>query len=155
MLNQPRTETARAILLNENNELIFIKRTKGGETYYVFVGGGREHSDPTLIDTARREVREEIGAEITIISSSEVFSVKEELTEATLCHSFFLATTNLRIRAKNAEIDKPQAPDNRYELAVSPALASEIEKLNIIPSKAKEFLLNNLLTFLRAVAQNH
>lgn len=153
MPNQHRTETARAVLFSENNELVFIKRTKGAETYYVFVGGGRERVDLSLKDTLVREVREEIGAEISITGESEVFSFKEDLPDRSLMHYFFLATTALKVRRRDAEIDKPQDPKNAYELALFPALAAEIQKLGIVPSGAKEYLLERLPEILNALSR--
>ena len=52
----------RTILLNNDNKIVLV-----GETYVVLPGGGMEKGED-LENTIKREVREEIGCEIDIIS---------------------------------------------------------------------------------------
>ena len=54
--------TARAILLDDEDRLVLIKRTKPGATpYWITPGGGVEPGDTTVAEGLRREVLEELG----------------------------------------------------------------------------------------------
>jgi len=54
----------RAILLDEDDRLVLIKRMKPGRTpYWTTPGGGLESTDVSLRAGLRRELPEELGAE--------------------------------------------------------------------------------------------
>jgi 8-oxo-dGTP pyrophosphatase MutT (NUDIX family) len=57
-------ERAAAIIIKEN-QLILIKRIRNGSTYYLFPGGKVEENE-SLIQACVREVKEELGLNITI-----------------------------------------------------------------------------------------
>ncbi|MBQ1027965.1 NUDIX domain-containing protein [Micromonospora sp. C95] len=56
--------SVRAILLNEEDRLVLIKRIKSGQApYWTTPGGGVESTDGSLEAALRRELHEELGAE--------------------------------------------------------------------------------------------
>src|SRR4051794_32447403 len=55
--------SSRAILIDDKDHLVLIKRTRPGQpAYWTTPGGGVEPSDPTPEAALRRELREELGA---------------------------------------------------------------------------------------------
>ena len=61
-------ETSVAVILSPGHEILFIRRAeRAGDPWSGHIGlpgGRREASDGDLLDTARRETREEIGVEL-------------------------------------------------------------------------------------------
>lgn len=55
---------AAAIIL-QNNEIALIERNRNGQVYYLFPGGQVEEGE-SQIETVVREVREELGFEVTV-----------------------------------------------------------------------------------------
>lgn len=65
----PLVKRVRAIILTESGKLLFIKRVKPNKpAYWVAPGGGVEDVDDNLLDCLHRELFEELGAEVDIIS---------------------------------------------------------------------------------------
>lgn len=62
----------RAIII-KNDELLTIKRIKGGEIYWVFPGGGVDDGE-SHAEALKRECKEELGLEV------EVFELMSEYT---------------------------------------------------------------------------
>ncbi len=60
-----RRQCVRGIIRN-GNRIMLLKRNRNGEKFYVFPGGGIE-KDETKEQALRREISEEVGAEITNI----------------------------------------------------------------------------------------
>lgn len=61
--------SVRAILIDDAERLVLLKRVRpGGSPYWVTPGGGIEPSDDSLVSTLRRELREELGADGAILS---------------------------------------------------------------------------------------
>lgn len=58
------TKRAAAIIIR-NDEILLMHRLKDGEEYFVFPGGGVEKGESTK-DAVIREIKEELGLEITI-----------------------------------------------------------------------------------------
>jgi 8-oxo-dGTP diphosphatase len=53
------------IVLVEHGKVALIKRVRGGNTYYLFPGGGVEDGE-TPEEAARREALEELGVEVEL-----------------------------------------------------------------------------------------
>ena len=72
----------------ENNKVLLNQH--GDTEFWKFCGGKLEH-DETLVDTAKREVKEEMGLEITILNPEPFFfytqkQSDEELKDVILVH---------------------------------------------------------------------
>lgn len=57
-------ERAAAIII-DNEKLALMKRTRGGNIYYLFPGGKVEENE-TIIQACEREIREELGLNIIV-----------------------------------------------------------------------------------------
>ena len=65
-------KVAAVVISKEDSEACLIaKRSDNGEWEFP---GGKQHVDETLIETAEREIREELGLEIEAFKISESFS---------------------------------------------------------------------------------
>jgi ADP-ribose pyrophosphatase YjhB (NUDIX family) len=53
------------ILRNEQDEIALIRREKPNETYYVFLGGGKDDGE-SLEETAIREAHEELAVDVEL-----------------------------------------------------------------------------------------
>lgn len=56
--------SAKAVII-ENNSVLAIEKKDNGEPWYLLPGGGQEFGE-TLVDALKREVQEELGAEVEI-----------------------------------------------------------------------------------------
>lgn len=65
------------IILVCNDEILFIKRIKNGNQYYVIPGGGIE-KDENIISAAVREIREEINLEINKKDINKFCEIKNQ-----------------------------------------------------------------------------
>ncbi len=81
-------ERVRGILLTQNNSLLLIKRVKPNSStpYWVAPGGGVEPVDRTLRAALRRELEEELGAQVEIIMHA--FTLRHEKGGKNL-HEYF------------------------------------------------------------------
>src|ERR1700685_459103 len=67
-----RPRSARAVLIDDDDYLVLIKRTRPGRApYWTTAGGGVEDSDASIEAAMHRELFEELGAEA--IGASQVF----------------------------------------------------------------------------------
>jgi len=65
----------RAILLDDDARIVLLKRTRPGrEVYWTAPGGTVEPEDASLEDALRRELGEELGAEVDRFSRVFLFS---------------------------------------------------------------------------------
>ncbi|WP_066163279.1 MULTISPECIES: NUDIX domain-containing protein [Metasolibacillus] len=55
-----------AVVIEENNNVLLIKRIKNGQTYFVFPGGQVEQ-DETIEQAAIREALEEVGVVVELL----------------------------------------------------------------------------------------
>jgi ADP-ribose pyrophosphatase YjhB (NUDIX family) len=75
--------SARAILVDDTNHLLLIRRSKDGqEPYWTAPGGGVEATDPSIDQALVRELREELGAEIS--SPRQVFLVSNAVGDGSV-----------------------------------------------------------------------
>jgi len=77
----------RALAFDQDGNLVPVKRTRPGrETYWVAPGGGVESEDPDLEFALRRELFEELHAEVEIGRKVFVFRTGEIVTHIFLVH---------------------------------------------------------------------
>jgi len=130
--------SARAILL-DGPDLLLMKRTRPGqESYWVTIGGGVEPEDSTLEDAVRREVLEEIGAQITNIS--QVFVIKDVVEDGIAIQHVFLAElapTEL-VAPTGKELTIPSR--GGYDLVRVPFTAEGLTEIDLKPALLADFL---------------
>ncbi|MFI7006426.1 NUDIX domain-containing protein [Streptomyces sp. NPDC050145] len=125
----------RAILVTTDRALLLIKRTRPGRTpYWVFPGGGVEPDDPDDRDALRRELREEMAADVDII---RLFHTAEEHGERQgfyLCHARRWDFS----QRTGPEFDAPGR--GGYELEEVPLTTEALAGLDLMPPAAAEAL---------------
>jgi ADP-ribose pyrophosphatase YjhB (NUDIX family) len=125
-------ERVRAIVLTPGGDLLVIKRTKPGMApYWKFAGGHVEDSDASLEDGLRRELREELEAEATILRMVAAVDRENER------QYFYLVTMDTWSKG-----DLTGA--GSYEFQEIPVRAEEIERINLVPNEVAEFLVSSL-----------
>ncbi|ELB2205060.1 NUDIX domain-containing protein [Vibrio parahaemolyticus] len=120
-----------ALLVNrKNEEILLIKRFKGGRIYWVFPGGGVESSE-LLQQALVREVFEETSQEVD--NPEEIFSVVNRGRK----EHFFLVSVPFfepKLSTYSPEFNV-QNCTNRYELTW--VKLNELSQLNLVPVEAQ------------------
>ncbi|WP_059010014.1 NUDIX domain-containing protein [Streptomyces specialis] len=142
--------TARAILLDEADRLVVIKRTKPGRPpYWITPGGGVEPTDATVLDALHREVFEELGAEITDVVPAFVDTVPctqddgDGLPPGLKVQHFFvcrLVSMDLSLR-HGPEVE---APRGTYEIVRLPFTPEGLASVDVVPSSLSRYLAANV-----------
>lgn len=60
----------------EEEVLLGLRKAKAGENTWGFPGG-HQKTDETIVQTAQRELREELGDDVRVIISTDIVSVRE------------------------------------------------------------------------------
>jgi ADP-ribose pyrophosphatase YjhB (NUDIX family) len=130
--------SARAILI-DGPDLLLIKRTRPGQApYWVTIGGGVEPEDATLEDAVRREVLEEIGAQIENLA--QVFVIKDSVEDGIAIQHVFLAELAPveLVDATGAELNIPSRGD--YELVRVPFTTEGLAAIDLKPPVLADYL---------------
>lgn len=137
------TNRVRALLVTNSDKLVLMKRVREGvEPYWVAPGGGVEKTDSDLESALRRELREELAAEVEVLKllRLEEFQLEEEIFVKQyifLCHLLNYDPNN----ATGAELkDGTRGKYIPEEVALNPTV---LARLNIKPEDLKAFLVNN------------
>lgn len=136
------TKRVRALIIDENNQLILIKRVKEGvEPYWVAPGGGLEKTDVTLEDAIKREIREELGAEISVVKllRIEEFQLEEEVFVEQ--YMFLCELRTLTGKPNGPEFDN--LANGQYIRDMIPLDEQIIGRMNIKPDTLKSFLIHS------------
>lgn len=135
-------QTARALLLNEKDQLVFFKRTvPGREIYWATPGGKIEPEDADAEAALRRELWEELGA--TIGDVRHVLTVKGP-TLAGDAEQFFFATRLVSMDVSHRTGPEFHNPEKgTYEIELVPCEPEALARLNIIPVELAGYLKAN------------
>lgn len=140
---------ARAILYDDDGNLLLIRRTKPNRPiYFTTPGGGIEPQDASPIDALTRELKEELGA--TATGYRQVLINTFEYGEGVVVQYFFVCRlTSLDMSVR----DGPEFSDpsrGRYDLArVLPP--GGLRPLRLRPEGLADFLISNHEALLLAV----
>lgn len=133
----------RAVLVDDTDRLVVFRRIRPGrEPYYSTPGGGVEPEDATLADALRRELDEELRAEIddpvTLLAIDRVHENGKHNR-----HLIFAARLrSMRPSGKyGPEFDDPSRGD--YEIARIPFTPAAIAEANLRPQALKDYLQAN------------
>lgn len=133
--------SARAILI-DGTDLLLIKRTRPGqEPYWVSIGGGVEPDDATLEDAVRREVLEEIGAQIRNVA--QVFIIKDVVEDGIAAQHVFLAERAPVDLVDPTGKELTIASRGGYELVRVPFTAEGLAEIDLKPAALAEFIAAN------------
>jgi ADP-ribose pyrophosphatase YjhB (NUDIX family) len=135
--------SARAILIDDDGNLVLIKRTKPGvRVYWTTAGGGVDDTDASPEAAMHREIFEELGA--TATGATQVFLVSTPTESGVkIQHVFVARLTSLDLSLRNGpEFANPAAgrydPD-RVSLLTGEALAA----IDLRSAQLKAFILAN------------
>lgn len=130
--------SARAILI-DGMDLLLIERTKPGQApYKVTIGGGLEPEDASIEDAVRREVLEEIGAQIEDVA--QIFVIQDVVEDGIAIQHICLA------RLASAKFVEPTGKElgapgrGGYELVRVPFTAEGLRGIDLQPTVLTEYL---------------
>ena len=133
---------ARAILIDDCDRLVLIKRTKSGQApYWTTPGGGVEDTDASVEAALYRELAEELGAKA--MDASQVFLFSSPSDAGVAVQHFFVARlASLDQSAGNGpEFSDPSR--GGYELDRVDLWGDDLASIDLKPTALKEFILSN------------
>ncbi|MGA4541225.1 NUDIX domain-containing protein [Uniformispora flossi] len=144
-------KTARAILLDDEDRLVLIKRTKPGRTpYWITPGGGVEDGDTTVVAGLRREVLEELGGKLASCVPAFVDTVPEPGGGVKVQHFFACRLESVDPSLRHGpEVDEP---NGMYEVVRVPFTPEGLATVDVVPATLAAYLTANIegiLTLLR------
>jgi len=143
--------TARAILVDADDRLMLIKRTKPGQpVYWTTPGGGVEDSDASIEAALHREIAEEMGAEAA--GASQVFLNSRRSDNGIAVQHFFVARlTRLDWSARrDPEFGDPAR--GGYQLERVDLHGDDLASIHLVPVALKQFILANREALLAEIA---
>ncbi|MEG3637271.1 NUDIX hydrolase [Micromonospora palythoicola] len=130
----------RAILLDEDDRLVLIKRTKSGQApYWTTPGGGVESTDASLEAALRRELLEELGASVDRFAQVFLFTVP---AGEGVSVQYFFACRLLELREDariGPEFDDPSRGDYRLDRVT----IDKLPAVDLKPEGLTEFITSN------------
>ncbi|WP_434742459.1 NUDIX hydrolase [Micromonospora sp. SH-82] len=139
--------SVRAILLDEHDRIVLIKRTKPGQTpYWTTPGGGLEPTDDSLEGALRRELREELGAEAERFHQVFLFSSPAG-DGVSVQHFFSCRLTRVDETTRTGpEFDDPA----RGGYALDRVTVEILPTVDLKPDALKGFIVSNVEALLSA-----
>lgn len=143
--------SARAILLDGDDRLVLMKRTKPGRgPYWVTVGGGVEESDVSIEDALHREVAEELGGKLGRVEL--VYLITDQLQDGVgVQHIFAARLESMDPSARTGtEFSQPERGD--YEIAHLPFTREAIAGIALMPPQLACFAAENVAAITSVLA---
>jgi ADP-ribose pyrophosphatase YjhB (NUDIX family) len=135
--------SARAILLDEDDRLVLMKRSKPGrDPYWVTVGGGVEEVDASIEDGLHREVVEELGGKLGRVEL--VYLITDQLQDGVgVQHIFAARLESMDPSARTGtEFSRPERGD--YEIVRLPFTREAIAGIALMPPELARFAAENV-----------
>ena len=137
-------QSARAILIDSQDNLILFKRNKPGvPIYWATPGGHVEQTDKSIEAALKRELAEELNARV--INISQVFIYSSISPTGLIVEHFFVA----RLARMDESAPRPgvefQNPDahGTYKIERINLHHASLESLNLQPGALKRFVIDN------------
>lgn len=143
---------ARAILVDADDRLVLIKRIKPNQPpYWTTPGGGVEESDTSIEAALRRELVEELGAEVAAASQVFLISTPSETGVVAVQHFFVARLLSLDDKARTGpELQDPSR--GGYELDRVDLRSEDLACVDLKPPALREFILANREALLAELA---
>jgi ADP-ribose pyrophosphatase YjhB (NUDIX family) len=134
--------SARAILIDDDGQLVLIRRTKPGQApYWTTAGGGVEAGDASVEAALHRELAEELGAKA--VGASQVLLFSEHRERGLMVSHFFVTRlVSLDISTRNG----PEFADparGAYDPERVDLHGDALESVDLRPPELKAFILAN------------
>ena len=132
-------QRVRGILISDGM-IVLIKRVKQDKTYYVFPGGGVEKNE-NLTQALKREMKEELGVDISI--GKLLFEKRFDRPGLDQTEYFYLCDIidGLLGTGNGPEYQIGNEYEGTHEVVRLPI--KEIEGIDLLPAEAKLFVLQN------------
>jgi ADP-ribose pyrophosphatase YjhB (NUDIX family) len=143
--------SARGILIDDEERLILIKRTRPGEAaYWTAPGGGVDPTDASPADALRRELDEELGASVE--GCEQVFLFSSPAADGVAVQHFFVCRlTRLDLEARHGP-EFEEAGRGSYDVDRVALDDGSLDAIDLKPAPLKEFILANRTALLDAMA---
>jgi ADP-ribose pyrophosphatase YjhB (NUDIX family) len=134
--------SVRGIVIDDQGQLLLIKRTRPGQApYWTSPGGGLEESDATVEDALQRELAEELGATVEV--RRQVFLASDPSDSGVAIQYFFVARlTSLNLSERYGS-EFSDAARGRYDLEQVSLQDESLRRIDLKPAALKEFVLAN------------
>lgn len=137
-------QAARAIVIDDKERLLLFKRIRDGrEPYWNAPGGGVEPTDASLEAAMRRELAEELGAEVSSAGRVFIHSAPSRTADGLAVHHYFL------VRLLALDVSACHGPEfgdqgrGIYELQRISLRTGDLAAIDVHPPALKEFILTN------------
>lgn len=142
---------ARAILIDDSGRLLLIRRTKPGlKPYWTTPGGGVEPTDTSVAQAMLRELREELGAEVS--DPRPVLQISDQAGDAGVTVQHFFVC-----RLRQLDPDRRHGPEysepgrGGYDLdRVTPGVDGTLP-VDLKPAAVKAFIEANWAALIDAI----
>ncbi|RIV36733.1 NUDIX hydrolase [Micromonospora radicis] len=132
--------SVRAVLLDEDDRLVLIKRIKPGQApYWTTPGGGLESTDVSLEAALRRELHEELGAGADRFA--QVFLFTTPAGEGVSVQHFFAC--RLRQLNEDARTGEEFVDPSRGGYQLDRVTIDKLPAVNLKPDALKDFIISN------------
>jgi 8-oxo-dGTP pyrophosphatase MutT (NUDIX family) len=140
--------SARALLVDDEQRLVLIERTKPGRPVYVTTPGGGVKDGESTTAALERELGEELGATVTI--GGRVLLVLSEVEGGVEVQEVFVA--QLRAMRKQDRTGAEWSDPARGGYAVVRVPLDEVGAINLKPDELREFASANIDALLAEAA---
>jgi ADP-ribose pyrophosphatase YjhB (NUDIX family) len=144
----------RAILLDDDAQIVLLRRTRPDrEVYWTAPGGTVESDDATLEDALRRELAEELGAHADRFSRVFLFSSLRE-SQLTVQYVYVCRLVSMDVSARHGpEFD--DASRGRFDPDPLPLFGSDLTCLALKPPVLLDFIVSNRDALLAEISPSH
>jgi 8-oxo-dGTP pyrophosphatase MutT (NUDIX family) len=143
----------RAILLDDDDRVVLLRRTRPDRpVYWVAPGGTVEPEDADLESALRRELAEELGAHADRFSRVFLFSTAND-TGLTVQYVYVCHLVSMDLAARNGpEFDDPSR--GGHDPDAVPLFGDGLARIALKPPALLEFVLANREALLAEVSQD-
>ena len=142
---------ARAILIDDQDRLVLIKRTKPAQApYWTAPGGGVDDTDASVEAALHRELAEELGAEASC--ATRVFLSSSPSDAGVAVQHFFVARLTKLDESARSGPEFADSSRGGYELDRVDLRGDDLASVDLKPVALKEFILANRAALLAEAA---
>ena len=139
------------MLVDADDRLVLIKRTKPGQpVYWTTPGGGVEDTDASMEAALHREIAEEMGAEAA--GASQVFLNSRPSRAGVAVQHFFVARLTRLDWSARSDPEFGDPARGSYELELVDQHGDDLASIDLVPAALKQLILANREALIAEVA---